>query len=144
MNKIKGSIYLIVFCCVIYLALGGNFIKAEHTQRFNALFGIELPKESSRVIYVSYGVLDVPRFEFKLPSEFFEAVIAASKLAGYPEWVKHNYDRNEPVSVLERYLYGYAYGKSIFFTTEKKVDGRRIALIYDPDYQYFIAINYVN
>jgi len=144
MIKFKAFFYLLSFLGLIYLVSGANLIEPEHNKKFQSIFEIELPKESSRVVYIRYGVLDVPRFEFKLSSEFFPSVVAASKLAGYPEWVTHKYERNEPVSVLERYLYGYARGDSNFYTTEKKVSGNRKVLIFDPDYQYFIAIKYIN
>lgn len=116
--------------------------RSDASVAFKRLFGFAMPNQAGRVVYIEKGALDAPRFEFKLSTEAFDEFSDKLGQFGYGPWVEHKYDRAEPVSVLERFLYGYADGKSVFYVSEFKGGKTRKSLIYDPEYQVFIAIHY--
>lgn len=137
-NRVIYGLFIGLFCLSVFLLLGSD----TDDKKYRKLFGFDLPSGNSRVVFVSNGLLDTPRFEFKLSAEDFEIFSPTPQSIGYGQWKIHKYDNKEFVSVLERFLYGYAEGASVFYTCESDSGRVRRSLVYDPNYQYFISIYY--
>jgi len=140
--KITSMLMFLPALAVIAFASSPPDTREADKAAFLNLFGIEIPAGSSRIVFINNGDIDTPRFELKLSTEDFEVFSKKVLDKQYSTWVKNLYDPREAVSLLERFLYGYARGSSVFFVSEYKTTEVRKSLVYDPTFQHFIAIYY--